>query len=260
LKNISVLLLLLLFSCAGHKVPEQEKAAGSVFTVTVKNNTWLDMAIIDDSRFIPHKSEKTISLPVYFNELTEGYGIQYHLALSDEVLLRVDGNPRVIKPDQKTALIEQPDFVYTEKGFIILDNDSSQTIRLKKAGQYQNNIAQGWPVFTYGSNLQLGPRKQNSYDIETGHNDLSVETDQYQEHRFPRTEFEAGWVYRFSFDGAQVRLTDERPLRRVGEPTWSRTISNGNFPLAMAGGETGTVSVLRICPKITHTSMIFFEV
>jgi hypothetical protein len=57
--------------------------------------------------------------------------------------------------------------------------------------------------------------------------------------KFGELQYKPAHVYYFSFDGANVNFTDARPLHRVGESAWTRTIPNvtGPMPLSAADGE-----------------------
>ncbi|MDR0710376.1 MAG: hypothetical protein LBF77_09950 [Spirochaetaceae bacterium] len=55
---------------------------------------------------------------------------------------------------------------------------------------------------------------------------------------FSAAVWRPGYIYSFSFDGSGVSLIDARPLHRIGESAWVKTIpdARGTMPLAAADG------------------------
>ncbi|MDR2049299.1 MAG: hypothetical protein LBP69_07570, partial [Treponema sp.] len=55
---------------------------------------------------------------------------------------------------------------------------------------------------------------------------------------FDAAVWQSGYVYSFGFDGSGVCLTDARPLHRIGEAAWVKTIpdARGTMPLVAADG------------------------
>jgi len=52
--------------------------------------------------------------------------------------------------------------------------------------------------------------------------------------RFGEMTYRSGFVYTFVFDGTTVSLTDARPLQRIGESAWAKTIPNVTEPMPLA--------------------------
>jgi hypothetical protein len=50
---------------------------------------------------------------------------------------------------------------------------------------------------------------------------------------FEQVVYQAGWVYHFVFNGKKVMLQDARPLNRVGEKGWVKTLDNATSPVLL---------------------------
>ncbi|MDR1933929.1 MAG: hypothetical protein LBQ57_14035 [Spirochaetales bacterium] len=223
--------------------PVREASREFVFTVTIINNTFFDIEILDASRSVPALDKKDISLPKQLNELTEGYAINYRVKLAEGVWRTIPGDTAiVIKPDQKSAVIENPAFTENES-FIVLRNDSGQTVRLKRSGSsaYRNNLDRDGRG--PGSRPELAPGSTNVYLSVTGTNSFSLETDQGKNAALPAGSFSPGWIYGFTFDGSRVLLTDARPLHNAGETTWHRAIE-GNYPPVFTEDENRNIFLI----------------
>ncbi|GHT84666.1 hypothetical protein FACS1894137_07990 [Spirochaetia bacterium] len=236
MKNIILLYAasFLLVACASINTATVSDDRGSQIEVTIINKTFFDVEIIDDKRIIPKNSEKSILLPRHSDELNDGYRINYRVQLLGDISITMPRSENIIiKNDQTAAVIESPDFT-SKTSYLIVRNDSNQTIRLKKdtaIPEYFNPRIKLEPEKELGS-PDIGPNKQSLYDeIKHGNNDFLIEADQYKTIPFSLNNVAPGFIYEYTFDGKQVSLTDERPLVCVGEPTWSRNLEGAGLPV-----------------------------
>jgi hypothetical protein len=223
-------------SCAAPQKDSDGQFRDFTFTVTLKNNTLFDLEIVDDSRIIPKQGKKLITLPVFFGELNDGYHINYRVRLLDEVFIKIPRKENIlIRPDQNTVIIDTADFE-SDSCFLILNNDEKETVSLKMDNDYLSALVQGEPR-KYGSTPYLGPGKTYVYEIKPGRNDIVLERDQYRTLPLPFSRFLPGYIYTFLYKGNEVSLTDSRPLRRLGENGWAKTIPGAAGPMQIATAE-----------------------
>jgi len=219
-------------SCMEPQKYSEGQSGDFSFTVALKNNTPFDLEILDDTRIIPGYGEKRITLPSYFGELNDGYRVNYRVRLLDEVFIKVPRKENIIiKPDQKNVIIETADF-QSDSCFLVLQNDERQTVSLKTDNAYLLALIQGEPR-EYGPTPYLGPGKSYVYEIKPGINDIVLERDQYRALPLPSFKAMPGYIYAFLFKGNEIALTNARPLQRVGESGWAKTV-----PITTASAST----------------------
>jgi hypothetical protein len=257
LKLLTLGWTLIVFSCvSGTAGKKQENAAtappnGGV-TVNVINNTWMDVEIFDETRVISRNSEKTISLPHLQSDLNDGYSVTYRVNLMDDIYL-IRRSENIIAADgQSTIIVESPDF-YFEQSYFIVRNGSKQTISLRKDRRNSETIEYILPVLrfdqytsipNYGATPYIKPDNQQLYDtLVPGDNLFLIETDQYKTIPFSIDRISPGCIYFFIFDGKSAVLTDKRPLRRIGEPPWSRTLTDISSPAILTAEGAGAFVV-----------------
>jgi hypothetical protein len=214
-------------------------ADANTLNVTVVNRTYFDVEIIDDTRIIPSNSEKHIALPPHGEGLNDGYRISYRVYLLPDIFITIPrAENMIIKAKQDTAIIESPDFAL-RTSYFILKNDAKQTISLRKDNAstiYINPAVQFTPEIKRGSPY-IEPGNQSIYDeLAPGSNRFLIETDQYKSIPFLLDHVAPGFIYEFVFDGANVSLTDARPLRRIGESGWVKSVADANYPLTLVQG------------------------
>ena len=222
--------LCLLCSCAGLHIKPPGSSNDFTFNVNIVNNTLFDLEIMDGSRIIPRQGERTITLPSYFGELNDGYSVVYRVPLLGDIFLRVPRHENIIiKNDQRTAIIDSPDF-QSDLCFLVLRNAVNQTVSLKGGNDYLNSVVSFDPK-EYSSSSYIGPGNNGLYELTPGQNNLLIETDQYRTVSFPLNFFLAGYVYIFIFDGSEAFPIDARPLVEIGQNTKVAVEFKG-FPLS----------------------------
>jgi len=210
-----ILLWFLFLFCSCVSPPSQiiqpDSPSDFTFDVTIVNNTLFDVEIMDSSRIIPRQGEKTVTLPSFFGELNEGYSLIYRVPLLSGLFLRIPRQENlIIRNDQRTALVDSPDF-QSDLCFLVLLNTGNQTISLKEDNGYLNSVA-GFEPKEYSSSIYLGPGDTSLYELRPGQNNLSIETDQYRTVSFPLNVAVPGFIYTFIFDGNEAFHIDARPL------------------------------------------------
>jgi len=210
-----ILLRFLFLFCSCVSPPSQiiqpDSPSDFTFDVTIVNNTLFDVEVMDGSRIIPKQGEKIITLPLFFGELNEGYRLTYRVPLLGDIFLRVPRQENIIiRNDQRTALVDSPDF-QSDFCFLIIKNMGNQTISLKDNNEYVNSVVSFEPI-EYSSSPYLGPGNSNLYELRPGQNNRSIETDQYRIVSFPLNVAVPGFIYTFIFDGNEAFPIEARPL------------------------------------------------
>jgi hypothetical protein len=200
----------------GGHAPEQ--TADNSFPILVINNTPFDIELVDDTRVVPARSERTVSLPRYRGELNDGYSLTYRVNLLDGVYIRVPRDEHIIvAPEQGTLVIEKAEFMFPET-FVVLRNRSARTVRVREgAVRYRRGLKEAGRKRHYGS-ADIAAGGSALFDGIDTRTTLEVESDNYQPIPFPIDDFKQGFRYIFVFDGAEVTLADARPLFAIGQP------------------------------------------
>jgi hypothetical protein len=219
-KQVYLLLVLLAGCVSGGKTAETPYT----FTLQVVNNSRFDIELIDDTRVVPAHSEKTLILPRYTGEVDGGYSLTYRVKLLDGVYITIRRDENVVvTAEQKTLVIENAAFPSSET-FMVLHNKSIHTVRARTDEGFRRTLEQtGSGQRQYGSaNIAAGASAL--FDNIPSRIALSVESDNKQSKPFPFIIHRPGYIYAYTFDGANVALVDARPLHAIGEPSAVQTL------------------------------------
>ncbi|MDR2484209.1 MAG: hypothetical protein LBD55_02300 [Treponema sp.] len=244
MKNYFLLLAVSVIICScigGPKPPKPPKP----FTVKIINSANFDIEFIDEKRLVPRGSERVIEIAEPPEDINGGYKIYYRLPLLDELYLAVPRRENVIISHKQDTPVEikTADFVL-EESFLIIHNNSKQTITL--------NLDSGGTVYVFPiAEFQPGRKWRGSPYIEGGGkglyeniasrgNHFLIETDLYKRIPFTLDTSKPSYIYTYSFDGSAVALVDERPLRRIGESSWAKTIAEADGLIWPAPGTEQT--------------------
>jgi hypothetical protein len=218
------LLLVLLASCASASGGKGGQTAVNVFTITVVNNSRFDIELIDDTRVVPARAEKALTLPRYTGELDDGYSLAYRVRLLDGVYIKIlRGENIVVSPDQKTLVVENAEFDADET-FIALQNNSVHTVKLRSGTDYRAALEQAVDGRRQYGSANIAAGASALFDGIPPRAALYVESDSYRPAPFPPVAFKRGSLYAFAFDGESVTLIDARPLHAIGEPSEVQTL------------------------------------
>jgi hypothetical protein len=223
--------LTVFFSCATPQTKPPTSVNDYSIDVTIYNNTFFDLEILDESRIIPRLSEKIITLPAFSGELNNGYPVVYRVPLMDDIFIKLARDENIIiKNDQRIAFIEKADF-HLGLCYLVLKNYGKHTISLKNGDDYLNSLV-GVNPNIYSSSPYLSPGNTYLYELKPGNNELLIETDQYRSIGFPLKTTEPCYIYTFLFDGDDAILIDKRSLREIGKN--EKAILNfDGYPLSM---------------------------
>jgi hypothetical protein len=212
----------------------------------------MDVELYDETRVIPQNSEKTLSLPLLQAGLNDGYSLSYRLVLHGDIVLHVRRAENVVIADgQEEIVIESPEF-NPGSSFLVLKNDGPETVSLRRDRgsdlvEYIRPV-RGFDRYTliasYAGDPYIQPGGSRLYDaLRQGENLFLIETDQYKAVLFAAGPVLPGYMYIFSFNGTAAQLIDRRPLTRVGEPAWIRTLPDISVPALLAAGGAGAYAL-----------------
>jgi hypothetical protein len=242
MKRTDILLLVfLVFSCVSK--PDQnndtvpaEMSKALNFSVTIHNNTLWDISIISENkdRMILKGKSENVTLSMQNGELSAPYDITCYVKLTNDVVKSIPLIRKIIKNDEKSIDIDQNIFECDESYFVITNTaDSVIKVILPNSNTYRSGL--GSDAKGYNSIFELRNGQSNVYKPENF--SCSVENEKKALFPIPQ-KLKKGWIDSFTFDGSEVKLTDSRPLHRVGESAWVKTIPNFSslMPLVMADG------------------------
>jgi hypothetical protein len=254
--SILLVVFSVFFSCSTRQTKPPAPVSGYSIDVTIFNNTFFDLEILDESRIIPRLSEKTVTLPAYLGELNNGYPVVYHVPLMDDIFVKLARDENIIiKNDQRVAYIEKADF-HSGHCYLVLKNNGKHTISLKNGNDYLNSLV-GVNPNIYSSSPYLSPGNTYLYELKHGNNNLFIESDQYRSVALPLNTVKEGYTYTFNFDGNIAMPIDERYLNEINyssnliKSDSSATFDNNEFFI-------GTWSATAEYKKSTDTYRISF--
>jgi hypothetical protein len=209
----------------------------------------MDVELFDETRLIPRNSERVVSLPRLQSDLNDGYSVTYRVNLMDDIYINIRRAENIIiTGNQDRIVFELPDFNF-ESSYFIIKNGGGKTISLRTDRRNSGIIEYLLPVLrfarytfipAYSSTPYIEPGSRQLYDVlAPGDNHFLIELDQYKIIPFSIDRVLPGYLYSFTFDGTAVALVDKRPLRRIGEAPWSRTLAGVDSPAVLAAGGTG---------------------
>ena len=201
------------------------KAETNLFTIPVVNKSYFDIELLDDTRVVPARGERALTLPRYAGELDDGYSLTYRVNLLDGVHIKIRRDENVVvHPAQEMLVIENAAFTASET-FVVLHNESLHTVKVRYEEGYRDGLKDaGSGRRQYGSaNIAAGDSAL--FDRIPPRITLSVESDNYRATPFPSMAYRPGYRYVYAFDGAAVALVDARPLHAIGEPSTVKTLT-----------------------------------
>ena len=213
--------------------------------ITFKNNTPFRVNITVGSMvrpLDPIDPWKSLSVPNIYSD-TEIYYLSYDIPLMlssnnyDLLNIRPEGISSHFQIDgsnkDQTVIINMPAAFDINNSYAVITNNSrsggiylseNQTSRLTCVHEHhKNNINQNeTEVFL------IIPGKNKTLYV-SGPVNITL----------PSLNYHPAYVYFFSYDGSTVTFTDSRPLHRLGETSWAKTINGASGPMMLltADGE-----------------------
>jgi len=229
--KILVILLLPFFiiGCASSDIVGEDAITGDFsFTATIVNEGRFGLSILTEDRYIPANSRSSIILPVQQNPLLEGYAVRYHINIAGDVYKTVELPERVIiTPAQEVVVIEDIRFTVAERYFTI-SNASNAAVQVVYRDRFVSALDPD--AVSRGNRFQIAPGETMVYNAVGQYYSIHF---QGQRIAIPLGE-ERSFISRFTFDGNAVSLIDARPLHRIGEAGWAKTIPDASGPMALA--------------------------
>jgi hypothetical protein len=240
---------ILIFSCGTSKGIESSPGEDDrETTILVDNPTVYDVYIESkEMKKIGKRSNNNkVTLLVEDGTLSGGFNILYEIPLSNSVTLFYKGDHRVFRENQTSFIIAEPHPIENYGTFITLHNRVNNAVRFFSGGTANSAWVQtGNPAM--GNNLtrsdkrEFDPNETVVFRIEydSGLNDYSIRDGSKPYPLVIPQNVRNNYCYSFEYSKDGVTLTDSRPLYRVGEPAWAKTINNaaGPMPLAAADSE-----------------------
>ncbi|MDR1838604.1 MAG: hypothetical protein LBQ93_03340 [Treponema sp.] len=200
----------------------------------------------DGVQKINKKSSDIVTLYIESGTLSGGFDIWYEIPLSGTVPLYVKGDHRTIRESQTSLTINEPHITENYGRYITIHNSADNAITFRTSGTVNPLMEQrGTPS---SENYLIPSNKREFSPGETGV--FNITNDSGRESFYihdsgrdvPLTlplPLKRNYLYAYTYTPSGVTLTDVRPLHRIGEDAWAKTINNAAEPMQLvtADGE-----------------------
>jgi len=214
--------------------------AGESGTITFKNNTPFRVNIVIGSmrtEIEPIEPYKALSVPNRYSE-TEIYYLYYDIPLI---------------PNEKSYDLLNIKMSDDDGYFQIDDKNKNQLININRPSSF--DIKDSYVVFTNKGNksgVYLSENQSSRLTCIHEHRKNNINQDETEiflikpslnkslyltgpvSVNFPVINYKAAHVYYFTYDGSAVILNDSRPLHRIEENSWVKTIDDAVAPMPFA--------------------------
>jgi len=168
--------------------------------------------------------------PEFIIPLTSSFSLPKTRPLDRDFYYRIDNK----KSYQEVEILTPSGFNDSSTYIIFTNNGNSGGVSLSP------NVSASWmPGINFPDLTKSNINQNETVVYRVNHSDLQSLRINPLNIRFGEMKYQPSYVYSFSFDGSTATLTDARPLHRVGEPAWVKTIPEAStvMPLAAADGE-----------------------
>jgi hypothetical protein len=240
----------LLVSCATESPAVPVPAAaidapgGGEFILEVENPTRFNV-YFERGQLVGKGSRAAVSLALEDASLTGGFDILYEIPLSDTVVLYCKGDHRTIRENQSSLTVTDPHITENYGTFISLTNRADNAISFYSGGTAEPSWEQkGSPAagnhLTWTDKREFSRNETAVFSIrrDSGTDNFHIR-DSRRNIPLRLPPLMTGYVYAFEYDGASVSLVDERPLRRIGESSWAKTLAGADGLVWPAPGDEG---------------------
>jgi hypothetical protein len=185
-----------------------------------------------------------VSLAIEDAALTGGFDILYEIPLSDTVRLFCKGDHRTIREKQSAFTVSEPRINENYGTYIKINNTVNNAVSFYTGGEANPAWEQrGDPVA--GNHItRTGQREFSGGETPV----FRIERDSRHDSYFIRDSgkniplalppvVENNYLYSFEYSSAGAVLADSRPLSRIGESAWVKTIPDARLPMALAAAD-----------------------
>jgi hypothetical protein len=241
------LFFLLLFSCVSSDKSVNRRSSNAQGTVIKVNNPTCYNVYFDQDQKVSQNSSGTVTLYIESGQRSRGFDIWYELPLTGTVPIFCKGDHRTIRENQTSLTIIEPQITENYGTFLVIHNKADSAIVFYTGDKFNQPVEQrGSPV--RGNSLvempdrsEFSPDEAAVFDIS---GDSGLESYTIREGRkttplaLPQP-LQKNQVYAFEYNTDGIKLTDARPLHRVGESFRPKTINEatGPMPLVAINGE-----------------------
>jgi hypothetical protein len=223
----------------------------SVGKILFKNNTSLVIKIVRGTATIyectifPEETAEVsynlengaIYYPRFYIPLTADYLYprleEAGLRPSDsEMYYRVDGSKK-----EQTIIIHPPDSLNDSAFFLAIMNNN------KTGGINLINSVGVLPCFYPTANKTTIGGGETAFYKPSLRDTLELQVSPGNQ-KLENITYRPSFVYYFTYDGSMITLTDARPLTRIGEPSWHKTIPDAASPFYIIAENNGNMSLV----------------
>jgi hypothetical protein len=205
-------------------------------TILVDNPTNFNV-YFDGSQLVRKQSSARVNLLIEDATLTSGFDILYEVSLSNTVSIFCKGDHRTIREDQTSFTVTEPKLTESYGTYIILRNGVNNAISFYTGGEVNPSWEQrGSPIM--GDNLSRTDKREFSpaetvvfkIDRSLPQGSLHIRDNRRNIPLILPSDVQGNYAYTFDYTANGATLTDARPLHRIGESMWRRTIESTGRP------------------------------
>jgi hypothetical protein len=214
--------------------------AGNEVMLTVDNPT-LFTVYFDGGQKVERKSKgAAIRLAIEDATLTGGFDILYEIPLSDTLRLFCKGDHKTIREKQSFFAVNEPDISENYGTYIKISNRANNAISFYTGTeanpdweQRGNPVAGNYVART--SRREFSKNETPLFRIEANvRHDSYFIRDSGKNIPLPLPpKVEKNFMYSFEYSGGGVKLMDLRPLHRIGESSWAKTMPDARGPMPL---------------------------
>jgi len=242
-------ILSLFFSCLSSKSVDIASSApidtsetidrGTV--IQINNPTVYDVYFDGGQRVAKGTNGTDVTLYIETGALSRGFEILYEIPLNDTVPLYCKGDYRTFRENQSVFTITEPNITDNYGIYIKIKNNVNNAISFCTGGNVNPSWEQkGSPkagnYLTFTNKREFSKNETPIFDISRDivYSDYFIKDGRKE--NIPLNlpnKVEKNYLYSYEYSGQGVELTDVRPLHRVCESSWVKTIpdATGILPL-----------------------------
>lgn len=222
----------------------------SSFNVSVRRDSYGGGAVCDlrpgetkKARYVVTGNE-IVFYPRY--DIPVGEGVVEEGQIDETVFFVIQTTTESLDP----ILIPPPNRLRNGNMYIVFANKSKTTVSLMRG----NSFVPFYDPDNPGA--QDNTINSNKTGVYKGSVDMFRDISLY--HAAARLEgiaYQPSFIYSYEFDGKQAALTDARPLTRIGESTWSRSMPDAAHPLVFAEYGDRSVKIVASANSVTAVTL-----
>ena len=237
----------LFFSCVNTDAPVAVDQGNSI---RIENPTRYNV-YFDQDQQIKKNTSGMVTLSIESGTLSRGFDIWYEILLSNTVPIFCKGDHRTIREKQNSLTITEPKITEIYGVFLAIRNNADSAITFNTGGTVNPSIEQrGSPAagnyLARTDRREFSPGQTAVFDIssDSGRENYTVQESRKSTRLVLPQPLLKNYLYTIDYNADGCTLSDVRPLHRIGESAWTKTIPGiidknvrKHLPLVAADGQ-----------------------